>query len=44
MLTQLFVICSFAGLAPGGRPNLTFGAGDEIEVVNRADPEWWEVS
>ena len=44
MLTQLFVICSFAGLAPRGLPNLTFVAGDEIEVVSRSDPEWWEVS
>jgi len=30
-------------LAPGGRPNLSFVVGDEIEVVNKNDPEWWEV-
>ncbi|XP_074614930.1 proto-oncogene vav-like isoform X2 [Acropora palmata] len=35
-------ISNFAGLAPGGRPNLSFVVGDEIEVVNKNDPEWWE--
>lgn len=30
-------------MAPGGRPNLSFVVGDEIEVVNKNDPEWWEV-
>ncbi|XP_068689749.1 proto-oncogene vav-like isoform X2 [Montipora foliosa] len=35
-------ISNFAGLAPGGRPNLSFVIGDEIEVINKNDPEWWE--
>ena len=40
----MFYSDSFAGLAPGGRPNLTFVVGDDIEVINKTDPEWWEVS
>lgn len=40
---QLYQATSnFAGLAPGGRPSLGFVVGDEIEVINRTDPEWWE--
>ena len=35
---------SFAGIAPGGRPVLSFVVGDEVEVINKNDPEWWEVS
>ncbi|KAL9988022.1 hypothetical protein ACROYT_G002419 [Oculina patagonica] len=32
----------FAGIAPGGRPVLSFVVGDEVEVINKNDPEWWE--
>lgn len=33
---------NFAGIAPGGRPVLSFVVGDDIEVINKHDPEWWE--
>lgn len=38
-----FFTNSFAGIAPGGRPVLSFVVGDDIEVINKHDPEWWEV-
>lgn len=39
-----FLTDSFAGIAPGGRPVLSFVVGDEVELINKNDPEWWEVS
>lgn len=39
----IFFTNSFAGIAPGGRPVLSFVVGDDIEVINKHDPEWWEV-
>lgn len=39
----LFVFDSFTGVAPGRRPALNFSAGDQIEVSQRSDPEWWQV-
>jgi len=41
---NLFSTDSFAGIAPGGRPVLSFVVGDEVELINKNDPEWWEVS
>ena len=38
-----FFTNSFAGIAPGGRPVLSFVVGDDIEVINKHDPEWLEV-
>lgn len=43
-LFYFFSIDSFAGIAPGGRPVLSFVVGDEVELTNKNDPEWWEVS
>lgn len=33
----------FSGMALGGRPNLHLNVGDEVEVYQHSDPEWWEV-
>ncbi|XP_031563071.1 protein vav-like isoform X2 [Actinia tenebrosa] len=33
---------NFQGMAPGGRPSLNLAVGDEVEVMNQSDPEWWE--
>ncbi|XP_078357536.1 proto-oncogene vav-like [Oculina patagonica] len=40
--TLYLATSNFAGIAPGGRPVLSFVVGDEVEVINKNDPEWWE--
>jgi len=34
---------SFQGMAPSRRPSLYLQVGEEIEILNQSDPEWWEV-
>ncbi|XP_048587151.1 protein vav isoform X2 [Nematostella vectensis] len=35
-------IQNFHGIAPSGRSSLNMVIGDEVEVLNQNDPEWWE--
>ncbi|XP_020906776.1 guanine nucleotide exchange factor VAV2 isoform X2 [Exaiptasia diaphana] len=38
----VIVTSNFQGIAPSRRTSLYLQVGEEIEIMNQSDPEWWE--